>query len=672
MRGKRKVGRILASILTTVMLVTSMPTTVYATEQGKVTNVPNGQEEVEAEESVEETESPEEKDGSEDSGEFQEAEEPVEKEEEKKPGEEDPSDENEPEEQEKSDFGNESEDSEKEPTNREEDTEEVTDTEKGEEEESPEEKPDEESISQNTAEDDLPLTPEGEQEENISRTDLQSTFIVKGRDSVGRMLSDVLEGKTEEQIQSNGYNVFAVEMSGQTAKVSFETRKDAVLTVAIYDEEGKRLLASGNSEVIADQRNAEVEIAEIVPQYFHVRSFLTDRETLQPLCPLYDSPMYTREMQEFLTKTTDDFEEDRVLNLDDDKTNNFAVYNEETILIPDKENVNVLVSGDEEKNIYVFENADESITALKPGDIFAYEYMDGYMLIVKVAKIEVDGTTASIIGEELSMEEVFDYVKIDSKEGLGTAEIDASNLEDGVSYEGIMPYSEGEVETYKWGEIDEEWSKEVAASYKFSQKVLGDDVKISGSLKFKMKSSLKVYLTFKYQYMEVKFDYSMTLQGNLTAGRKNEDAFQIPLASVRIDFFPGVYIKLTPKFVIEAEGNAEVSGTLKGTVGGAVSSDEGARNLTSAPKFESDCKAEISVFVGLSLEPEIAIIHDTVAVVALDASAGVEVKAKYSVKTPSTSKIHECVACIEGGITGKIGCKFKAKLLNKIRVSKGH
>ncbi|MFR8247158.1 MAG: hypothetical protein ACLU9V_04380 [Roseburia sp.] len=62
-----------------------------------------------------------------------------------------------------------------------------------------------------------------------------------------------------------------------------------------------------------------------------MRGYLIETETLRPICTVYESSMYTQEMQEFLAKTTDDFDEEKVLNLDDDDTNNFAVYGDDTL-----------------------------------------------------------------------------------------------------------------------------------------------------------------------------------------------------------------------------------------------------------------------------------------------------------------------------------------------------
>lgn len=632
MRNKKYMGRFLSGLLAAALLLTSISTTAYAIEEQSEVEIVTEQEENTQEEDIsEETEenpSNGENDSTVDSGENNDDSESGENQIGNEEEETDP----EPEEDEKVDENPELEDTEiiDDGTAEEDSTQDII----------------EETVSDNSLEETV----------DTPHTNLHSTMSVRGKNSVGTMLADALADKTEEQLENNGYNVFAVEMEGQSAKVSFETLEDAVLTVAIYDEAGKRLLASGSQEVNKEEKTAVVEIVETVPQYFYVRSFLTDKESLRPLCPLYDSPMYTKEMQEFLAKTTDDFDEDRVLNLDDDKTNNFAVYNEDAIVIPDKDGVNILVSADEESNIYVIENADGSITSLKEGDIFVYEYEEYDFLIVKIAVIEVDGTTVTIMGEKLSMEEVFDYVKIDAEAGLQEAEVDASDLEEGVIYEGIVPYSDGDIETYA---IDEEAKGNVAASYKLDKK-LSDKAKLSGSLDFSMEASVKVYLSFKYQYLEVKFDYSVKLQGSISA----EDTLKIVLSIFRIYPIPGIYIEFTPSFIVEAKGKASWSGTLKGTIGEAVSSDEGARNLTSAPDFKSEFKAEISIFLGISLAPEIGVVSEKIAAASMDATVGVEVKGSLSYKEPSTSKVHGCVSCIDGDIAAKIKVECKAKIFN--------
>ena len=67
-----------------------------------------------------------------------------------------------------------------------------------------------------------------------------------------------------------------------------------------------------------------------------------------------------------------------------------------------------------QRNKYVFENADESFLALKSGDILSYECTDGSLVIIKIDSVSVKGNTVTLYDKDMEMEDVFDYVKIDS------------------------------------------------------------------------------------------------------------------------------------------------------------------------------------------------------------------------------------------------------------------
>lgn len=264
-----------------------------------------------------------------------------------------------------------------------------------------------------------------------------------------------------------------------TAAVSFETLQDCMLVVGIYDEAGETMLASGSIEVYAGETDTYVDIeTDSMPEYFYLKAFLIDTDCFRPVCNAYESPNYTQEMQEFLAKTTEDFDQEKVLNLDDDNTNNFAVFSEDTKVIPQTEDTNDVVSVDDENNVYVVENADSSITSLQAGDTFAYEYGDNDALIVKVADIKLDGTTATIMGEDTSLEEAFDYIKIDTESNSADAQVDASNLEDGITYEGMIE-SEDDSEVQTYG-ADLGGSADLALSFKMDDKKIGS-AKVSGS-----------------------------------------------------------------------------------------------------------------------------------------------------------------------------------------------
>ncbi len=95
-------------------------------------------------------------------------------------------------------------------------------------------------------------------------------------------------------------------MDGRIANVSFETVEDAAVIVGIYDESGVQMLLSASANVSAGDTQVQVTMENSLLSYFCLRSFLVARDSMRPLCTAYSSPMYTQEMQEFLSKKTTD------------------------------------------------------------------------------------------------------------------------------------------------------------------------------------------------------------------------------------------------------------------------------------------------------------------------------------------------------------------------------
>lgn len=404
-----------------------------------------------------------------------------------------------------------------------------------------------------------------------------------------------------------------------------------------------------------------------MPSYFYLRGFLIDTVSLRPLCTVYESPMYTREMQEFLKKTTDDFDEAKVVNFDEDTTNNFAVAADDTIMVPqNNEGKNQLISINYDTQTYVIANADESITSLVAGEIFIYEYEEGELLIVKISEISIgkDGTTVTITGEETSIEEVFSYVKFDTEVGMDNAEIDDSTCDEGISYKGLI--KDEDVQTRA---VEGEGSVSQKAAFDIDKEYKGEDesgeesasFKVSGGINLELKASIKVYISFKSQYLEIKMDYSAKLE--VKTNGKGE--LKVKLAQFGFSPIAGVYIEIVPSWFCEVSGSIEFSVTIKGTVGFRVSSDEGIKNLTSSPTIKSEFKIEATIYTGFSLEPKLAIIHDKIAKVTLEANLGGEIKAssKYTIESKA-DKRHDCKDCLDGDISVKYKISAGVKLLN--------
>ena len=515
----------------------------------------------------------------------------------------------------------------------------------------------------------LPLQPETDNAEpgetNVpanAEPGLENEISVEGENGFGSLMADVFMEEITEQQENSGYNVFAIEIDGNAAKVSYESLENATLVVGIYDEVGGQMLASGATEVSPEETTTVVEIeTESMPQYFYVRGFLVETATYRPLCTVYESPMYTKEMQDFLAKTTADFDADKVLNLDEDTTNNFAVFSDGVVQIPENSGYNEVVTADEANNTYVISNADENITALQPGDVFSYHYGENDVLIVKVAAINLDGTTATIFGEETSLEEVFDYVKIDAQGGSADAVVDTSTCAEGVTYEGLVEYAEEDMpQTY--ADIGGSASKAFKLSFDKEFGGIEDiNVKLSGGLEMKLTFSAKVYLTLDKQYVELKLDYGAKIYASVTGKAKAE----IPLITVGI-MFTGIIVEMTPSVVLDAKANISLEGNLSGTIGFRAQVGKGVTNLTTVPKFKPSVKIEGSIFYGLSLEPRINILSEKVASASLKGKVGVEISASF--KDPlklEEDRKHTCAECITGEVDGKFSLTAGLKLVNK-------
>ena len=504
-----------------------------------------------------------------------------------------------------------------------------------------------------------------EQTEELQETEktdarVTSELMVRGTDSFGSMFAQEFSGVAAEQAENNGCNVFSIDMSGNQASVSFETTQDATLVVAVYDENGNQMLASGKKNVTNTETETTVTInSGTIPQYYLVRGYLIETETLRPICTVYESSMYTQEMQEFLAKTTDDFDEEKVLNLDDDDTNNFAVYGDDTIIIPSDTEKNIVVSADDSTNTYVIKKADTDMTSLEEGDIFSYEYADGQFIITKVASIDVNGTTVTITGDDIEMEDVFSYVKIDASDDLANATIDPSACGDGATYEGLS--DEPENSEYKAADISGSVKKTMKFRLDKSGKDSDGSYSISGGLWMRITCSAKLYLTFSKCYVELKLDY----KGSLDITAKGKFTATVPLPSVGYMFY-GIIVELTPSMIYECEINGAVGADISGTFG-IQADNNGITSLTTMPKCTPKLKISGSFYWGLSLEPRVKILSNNVASASLTGKAGIKLNASWKPEILKQEKtIHSCEKCIEGKINAELTLKAGVKMLSKI------
>ena len=493
---------------------------------------------------------------------------------------------------------------------------------------------------------------------------------ISGTNSFGNLLSkEIEEDQSElEGKYADGYSVVGLTITDAVATVEYSSLEVAILVVAIYTEDGLQMLLSGKATVDSERGTADVVLEGDMPEYFLASAHLVDAYDYSPLCPSYDTPMYTREMQNLVASTVDDYDADRVLKIGEDNDTNFAVYNEATKVIDFTENVNVVVKADEETATYIIENADEAFTSLNVGDIVAYTYGEDSILLAKVGTITVDGTTVTIIGADLEIEEVFSHVKMELE--AGTADVDVIPVdEEGVIYEGLNRENSGNMGTYAF---DGESSVDEYLSYKFLNKKWGgssSSCKLDGQVGINIKVKFNYYVSWTRQYVEYKMDIGLKAKVSLTGKAEGE----IPLGEYKIRF-AGISIGLEPKFKFEATGKVEISAFIGFTQGMSYERGKGIKNLGTKPKVDADFKIKASIFIGIDLNPKVEVLEGAAIEAELELPIGVEVEGKleglmYEKPKPNAEKIHSCNNCMDMELKFKIEFEAKIKFLKSKKLT---
>ncbi len=502
---------------------------------------------------------------------------------------------------------------------------------------------------------------------------INDNLSVEAANGLGSLLMDELqiaaqEGQNEAQA---GYAITEIEMSGKTAQVSLHISSPCTVVVSIYEENSNKPLGFGSSTVEIGENKISVPIEiDTMPEYFIVKGYIVESNTLRPLSKEYESSMYTQEMQEFLKKTTADFDSDKVLNLDDNEKTNFIVVNDNNILISaSKDNnntiINQFVGYDDTANTYTFQNIDEQIKNLKKDDIFIYSDRNNGNIIftIKIESIQTQETTdkgtVAVIkasGDELNVEDVFSYIKIEETVGNATAsKVDPNSCPAGVTYLGRDTATGYAAE----GDLTLSYAPDEFA-LDFDE--INNDgnwgpIKFEGNIEagLSLEAEVKYYFEFLGPwYVDINFTGGITVEGTISAELK--DPIEIPLCAALEIKNDILTIKYVPTFVINISFEGSWKSEAKTTIGVRLGNLPETGFYFQPELNLNELNAEISGYIGIDFNPELKIINILEASLTIGAHLGAE--ASVSNADPD----HECgLLCISGGFFFEIpfGGEFK-------------
>ena len=497
------------------------------------------------------------------------------------------------------------------------------------------------------------ISPGAAENENSNATVDTLDYSVSADNSFGELISEKINesGIQSAENENAESRISELTIEGKTAVVEYESTVDCTILVAIYDETTNQMLASGKSEALKNESTVNVEIVtDKMPEYFIAKAFILNKNN-EPLSPAYSTSFYTEAIQKVNNLKATDFEEEKVLNLDDDDNTNFAVYGENTKVIEYKADSNIPVVIDEESGKYVFSNATVDLKSLSQGDIFSYNY-DGNIIIVKIGTITVDGDTVTITETDTELEEVFDYVKIEMSQGVDECEVGDS------SSQGISEYVERK--KVSSNSVGSSRSIDKPLDYDPDAKefdLLNNGV-VSGKVYFDVGIKGKIYLSFDECYVDFVLDYTIGYSVSINAEIEEET---IKLANFSFRPVAGVKISFVPKLIFSASASIALDMSVNGKIGFGFSTDSGFSNKSSGPSTHSKIKIEGEVYLGVALEPSISVISKKIAVASAEARAGLHFEAELDTnREDDESFIHECKQCASGKLS--IDLKLSADL----------
>lgn len=495
---------------------------------------------------------------------------------------------------------------------------------------------------------------------------------VEGQNSFGDLLAGKINTEYTEN-ENSDYYVRSIEMSqtDTVAYVQYNIIEDCTLVVAIYDNSGKKLIATGRKSISSDENQTEVFIEGVIPEYYFVKAYLVETDTLAPLCSVYNNPNYTKEMQEFFDKTVDDFDSEKVLSLDESKDTNFAVYSDDVEIVEGTSQSNILLECDEANGRYVFGNVTEQMSMLSCNDIFSFSKEDGELLIIKVKDIQVSGNKVIVLSKETSLEEVFEYVKIEEFAN-NEMEVDTSTLGEEVTYNGIVNETASQYAINPVQEPDVDVDTQIM---KHSFTIGKDGGTVKGSLDLALSLNLKIYINGEYSYVEFTFPYSMDVALTFKAKMTYHE---IPLFKLTYTKALGsIKMVITPRIVVEASVQAKYCQSYGGEIGFRASLDEGIKWINEVKRDQNGVGEEYievkgTIFIGLVLEPEMQLIHAKICDLKLETKVGLKITVVNKYEQSITGVRHDCISCYDGSVVLEMSGSAKVIMFSKVyELSKG-
>ena len=552
-------------------------------------------------------------------------------------------------------------------------------------------------------------SPEGNEKE----TGIVTDDGVKAANSLGRYFQESAQNdehlqklSTPTRQQNSQYEITGLDFDISTGMLSVISTQSSVckLIVNFIDETTNELVSTSKIDIEEGQmiQTDDTINTKLLPEYFIIKGYLTDSIGTR-LCNDYIITTYTQRIQEIKATDISSFDADRVINFDESEQTNFLVLSEDTIKAEASDEYNSLVSADYDNNVFVIENADETVRNLSKGQYFYFQPNEKDIIAVSVDEIDTEDNLTTIKGNS-DIKDMFEFVKFESITDTSDAVID--NSESNIGYE-VCESDTGKKDTivfdqddlaYEMSEqmiqyCDTNYNVEITKSMSVSAPLSIGPETITPSVSI----SETLIVNFYQDWLDISIELRLKTSASFSVSFQASvglpaipDVTEFDLCEITIPTsIPALTVPVTLKLQFNLSGEVKISYKTTVEEGFYFDTDNGVTPISvnsTGPEIET--KVSGSAFLGVKVTVGAAIIDEDLASFSLFGSAGIKISGtvedtagKYighisgnknvlCTSSFSSDSIHACDTCIKGtvnlvvsfGLTLKVTEFFKFDL----------
>lgn len=467
------------------------------------------------------------------------------------------------------------------------------------------------------------------------------------------------------------YSITDFKIEDGDAKVTINVNDYSVLAIYFLNEDTEEEIGriASLTPRYCELEEVSIPITVNLPEHFVAKIQLLDEDG-NLRCNEFRSIKYTYKQEQFDNLTINDFDQDRVINFDNNNSNNFAVLAEGVIKIDQSAGKNEVVRSYSKSDSavsgfvmnYTFTNVDSTVSGLSSDDVIYAVDTDGMPVLFKVGEVKNEG--ASYTFTESTDSELLDFyevLKVDDSQWISSPQRNRS----------LAKASRGiELINAKGTMQEKEYS--IPINYKVS-----DNVTISGELTGKIGGEVNfqydVHL-FGENYVKSDISTKINAKIEIKAEYKNEfreKEFSLGDLDVPIPTpIPGLNVLAEFKFGCSVTGKASVSASaeITKTTGFKYDTINGNQEIDKKTYNAEilDAEGSLEMKIGPEVRVGLGLFGDVIsATIGIEAGAQVTFTAETrSVEITDEDDVHACGLCIKGDV--KIYLDGNAKLSYEI------